>query len=312
MRGPALGGVMPAVVTPFLAGDPAVVDGPALSRLVARAASRGVSGIVACGSTGEAPALSATEHARVVATAVEAAGGLPVFAGVGAPCTEAAAALGAAARQVGASGLLVSAPPYVKPSQAGLRAHVRAVAAAGGLPIILYDVPSRAGVAFADATIAGLAEDGTIAALKDATGDLSRPTRLARLCGPGFAQLSGEDGSALAHRAMGGAGLISVTANLVPALCAALHAAWDAGDADRAAAIRDVLAPLDAALFLETNPVPVKAALGMLNLCAPHPRLPLLRAEATTIAWLAEVLAPVLDAEEAEARLVRGTLRRAA
>ncbi|WP_338663622.1 4-hydroxy-tetrahydrodipicolinate synthase [Pararoseomonas sp. SCSIO 73927] len=298
---PGLRGSIPALVTPFLSGDAGTIDRAALSRLAARATARGAGALVACGSTGEAPALSAVEHAQVVACVAEAAHGLPVVAGVGAPCTEAAVALAVAAEHVGAAALLVSAPPYVRPGQEGLRAHVRAVAAATGLPVVLYDVPSRAGVGFADETIARLHADGLIAAVKDATGDLSRPPRLARLCGPGLVQLSGDDATALAHLAMGGQGCVSVTANVAPALCAALQAAFAARDLAFAAEIRDLLAPLDAALFAETNPVPVKAALGLLGLCAPHPRLPLMRAEPGTAARLSRALAGVMEREEAVA-----------
>ena len=301
---PALRGVLPALVTPFLASDPGEVDLAALSRLVERAACRGVGGLVACGSTGEAPALSAREHAMVVACAAEAAGGLPVVAGVGAPCTEAAAALAVAAEHVGAAALLVSAPPYVKPGQEGLRAHVRAVAAVTGLPVVLYDVPSRAGIAFADETVARLFEDGLVVALKDASGDLSRPPRLTRLCGPELVQLSGDDATAMAHLAMGGQGCISVTANVVPALCSSLQSAFMARDLTFAATLRDLLAPLDAALFTETNPIPVKAALGLLGLCAPNLRLPLTRAEPATVARLRRALETVMTQEEAMLSLV--------
>jgi 4-hydroxy-tetrahydrodipicolinate synthase len=298
---PALRGVIPALVTPFRAGDSAMLDLAALARLAERAAERGAGGLVACGSTGEAPALSAVEHARAVACVAEAAGGLPVVAGVGAPCTEMAVALAIAAEHVGANALLVSAPPYVKQGQVGLRAHVRAVAAATGLPIVLYDVPSRTGVAFADETIARLFEDSHIHALKDASGDLARPTRLARLCGPGLVQLSGDDATALAHLAMGGQGCVSVTANLAPSLCAALQSAFAVRDLSFAATLRDLLAPLDAALFAEANPIPVKAALGDLGLCSPVPRLPLTRAEPTTVDRLKLAMRPVMEMEEATA-----------
>ncbi|TPG41864.1 4-hydroxy-tetrahydrodipicolinate synthase [Roseomonas nepalensis] len=265
---PALGGVLTALVTPFLAGDPGELDLLALSRLTRRAVDRGVSGLIVCGSTGEASALSPTEHARAIVCVAEASGGRPVVAGIGAPCTEVAVALAVAAEHLGATALLVSAPPYVKPGQAGLRAHVRAIAAAAGLPIVLYDVPSRAGVSFTDETIARLFEEGHIQALKDASGNLSRPPRLARLCGAELIQLSGDDATALAHLAMGGQGCVSVTANVAPALCSTLQVAFVTRDLSFAATLRDLLAPLDAALFGETNPIPVKAALGLLGLCS--------------------------------------------
>lgn len=302
----ALSGAIPALVTPFLPGDPGRIDEAALARLAERALGRGAAGLVACGSTGEAPALSPAEHARAIACLAEVAGGhAPVIAGIGAPCTEAAVALAVAAARCGADALLVSAPPYVRPGQAGLAAHLRAVAAAAGLPLILYDVPARAGVGFADETVARLHEEGVIAAIKDATGDLARPPRLARLCGRDLVQLSGEDATALAHRAMGGAGCISVTANLAPALCAALQRAATERDLDRAAEVRDLLAPLDAALFAESNPIPVKAALGLLGLCDPTPRLPLTPAGGETRSRLAAALAAAMPAEEGRASALR-------
>ncbi|MBW6400620.1 4-hydroxy-tetrahydrodipicolinate synthase [Roseomonas sp. HJA6] len=291
-------GSIPALVTPFLRGDPASLDRPALARLALRAAERGSSAVVVCGSTGEGPALSAEEHAEAVAIAVRTLSGrVPVIAGVGAPSTETAVSLAVGAERCGAAALLVSAPPYVRPSQEGLRAHLRAVAAASGLPIVLYDVPARAAVAFSDETIGRLRSEGVIRAIKDASGDLARPARLRQLCGDDFAQLSGDDATALAHRAMGGVGCISVTANLVPALCAAMHAAWDAGDTLRARHVADRLAPLHALLFTETNPVPVKAALGLLGLCDPTPRLPLIPALRETRQRLTDLL-PALAAED--------------
>ncbi|MCO6419699.1 4-hydroxy-tetrahydrodipicolinate synthase [Siccirubricoccus sp. KC 17139] len=296
-----LSGSLPALPTPFLRGDPAALDGPALERLAARALAHGAAGLVVCGSTGEAPALHREEHAEAIRiVAAVARGRAPVIAGIGAPNTEAAVALAVAAERCGASGLLVSAPPYVKPTQEGLRCHVRAVAAATGLPVVLYDVPSRAGVGFADETIARLCAEGMVQALKDATGDLARPARLRRLCGADFPQLSGDDPTQLAHRAMGGVGCISVTAALVPGLCTAQHAAWDVGDLAHATRLRDRLAPLHEALFAETNPIPLKAALGLLGLADPTPRLPLTRATKETLQALSRLL-PGLTAEENEA-----------
>lgn len=298
----ALRGSIPALVTPFGA-ETLEPDLLALAHLADRAVLRGAGGLVVCGTTGEAPAMRPEEQARALHAVVESvAGRVPVIAGIGAPCTEAAVALAEAAGHAGASGLLVSAPPYVRPGQEGLRAHVRAVAARSGLPVMLYDVPSRAGVAFADETVARLWEEGAIAAIKDATGDLARPTRLRRLCGAQFLQFSGDDGTAAAHLAMGGEGCVSVTANLVPALCAALDGAWRAGDLRRFAELRDLLAPLHAALFAETNPVPVKAALHLLSLCSAVPRLPLLKATEPTLALLARTMAEITPQEETRAR----------
>lgn len=295
-----LHGSIPALVTPFAEGDPGSLDRRALARLAIRAVDRASSAIVVCGSTGEAPALSAEEHAEAIRVARHALGTrAPVIAGVGAPTTAVAVGLAVAAERAGASALLVSAPPYVRPPQEGLRAHVRAIAAASGLPIVLYDVPSRAAVAFADETIARLRDEGAIQGLKDATGDLARPARLRSLCGDDFVQLSGDDGSALAHRAVGGRGCISVTANVAPALVAAMHATWDSGDIGRARAIAGRLAPLTDLMFAESNPIPVKAALGLLGLCAPTLRLPLVPARAETVERLGRILARFAAEDEA-------------
>lgn len=305
----SLAGSIPALVTPFLRGDPASLDQAALARLLLRAADRGSAAVVVCGSTGEAPALHAEEQAEAIACAVRTLNGrIPVIAGVGAPSTEAAIGLAIGAERCGAAALLVSAPPYVRPTQEGLRAHIRAVAAATALPIMLYDVPSRTAVAFADDTVGRLRAEGAICAIKDASGDLGRPARLRQLCGNDFAQFSGDDATALAHRAMGGVGCVSVTANLVPTFCAAMHAAWDAGDPARACRLAERLAPLHALLFTETNPIPVKAALGLLGLCDPTPRLPLTPAVQETRRRLTDVL-PALVAED---ELMRPRPRRAA
>jgi 4-hydroxy-tetrahydrodipicolinate synthase len=297
-----LRGSIPALVTPF-DPDSLELDLPALADLADRAVLRGAAALVVCGTTGEAPAMRPEEQTCALHAVIESvAGRVPVIAGVGAPCTESAVALAEAAGHAGAAGLLVSAPPYVRPGQEGLRAHIRAVVSRSGLPVMLYDVPSRAAVAFTDETIARLWEEGAIAAIKDATADLARPTRLRGLCGPELLQFSGDDGTAAAHLAMGGMGCVSVTANVAPALCAALDDAWRAGDLHRFGELRDLLAPLHAALFAETNPVPVKAALHLLGLCAPTPRLPLLKAGEATMALLARTMAEITPEEETRAR----------
>jgi 4-hydroxy-tetrahydrodipicolinate synthase len=290
-----LGGSVCALATPFRDG---AIDADALAGLVRRQIAAGTAGLVACGSTGEAAALSAEEHADVVRRVVAAAGGRAmVIAGATGASTAASCALAAAACRAGAGALLVAPPPYVKPTQEGIFAHVRAVAHAADLSVMLYDVPGRTAVAIADATIGRLFAAGLIAALKDATGDLARPPRLAALCGAGLRQFTGEDGSAVGHRAMGGVGCVSVTANIAPALCAALQRACTRGDAGEVGRLRDLLDPLHRALFVESNPIPLKAALALLGLCDEAPRLPLTRATPSTVERLREVLAGVMEAE---------------
>ncbi len=173
-----IGGSVTALVTPFRNGH---VDGSALAMLCERQVRAGTAALVVCGSTGEATALSLTEQARIVAVAVEAASNrVPVIAGCNAPATEAATLQAVASARNGAAALLCAAPPYCRPTQEGIAAHIRAVAHAADLPVILYDVPGRVGVAVEDETVARLFESGLVMAVKDAAGDLSRPARLPR------------------------------------------------------------------------------------------------------------------------------------
>jgi 4-hydroxy-tetrahydrodipicolinate synthase len=291
-----LTGSIVALATPFRDGR---IDPAALVRLAERQVAHGSAAIVVCGSTGEAAAMTADEAAiavRLVVRAVDAR--VPVIAGCTASGTAQAIELATAVARAGADALLCAAPPYVKPTQDGIAAHIRAVAHAASLPVMLYDVPGRAAVAIADATIAALFARDLIFALKDATADLSRPPRLRALCGPRLLQFSGDDATAGAHRAMGGVGCVSVTANAVPALCAALHRAWDAGDLAGFARLQDQLAPLHDAMFAETNPIPVKAALAQLGLCAAEMRLPLTRAVPATDDRLRALLAELGPAEQ--------------
>lgn len=296
----ALHGSITALATPFRDGR---VDEAALALQVERQVHRGTRGLVVCGSTGEAAMLSLSEHARSVRLVVGvAAGRVPVIAGCTASATDAASALAVASARAGADALLLAAPPYVKPTQAGIIAHTRAVGRAADLPVILYDVPSRTGVAIADATVARLFESGCVTAIKDATGDLARPSLLRGLCGPDLRQFTGEDATAAGYRAMGGDGCISVTANVVPALCAALHRAWEDGDLLRLARLRDLLAPLHAAMFCESNPIPVKAALAHLGLGTDLVRAPLTQPTDATRTAMAEILARVMPAEDQASR----------
>jgi 4-hydroxy-tetrahydrodipicolinate synthase len=295
-----VGGSLTALATPF---SDTQVDWDALSRLSERQIDRGTAALIVCGSTGEAAALTQSEYARAVHVVAEVAHGrVPVIAGCTAPSTGATIALGIEAASAGADALLCAVPPYVKPSQEGIFAHIRAVAHATNVPIVLYDVPSRSGVAISDDTVARLRDAELIVGLKDATADLSRPTRLRARCGDNFMQWSGDDATAPAHRAMGGIGCISVTANVAPALCALLHRAWDNGQQSRFAALRDLLDPLHAALFVESNPIPLKAALANLGLCSSEVRLPLTRATLATGEKLLTVMEPVMQAEEHAAR----------
>jgi 4-hydroxy-tetrahydrodipicolinate synthase len=291
-----LGGSMTALATPFKNGP---IDEPAFVRLCQRQIDRGTTALIVCGSTGEAASLQAEEYPNLIRLAVETSKGrVPVIAGCGGPSTDAAAATAVLAARQGASALLCAPTPYVKPSQEGIIAHMRMLEHVANLPLIVYDVPSRVGVAIRDETVAALSQRGLVIGIKDATADLGRPARLRALCGPDFMQLSGDDATAAAYRAAGGDGCISVTANLTPSLCALLHRSWDEGDLTSFASIRDLLAPLHDALFAESNPVPLKAALASLNLAEAEVRLPLLRAVGATKHRLSDILGRIMSREE--------------
>ncbi len=292
-----------ALPTPYRLGR---VDLAALEAFCERLIDRGITALVPCGTTGEAALLTPDEHERVVATVVAAAAGrVPVIAGAGSNNTRTAVELGRAAERAGASALLCVTPPYLKPTQAGMTVHFRTIHDAVGLPIILYDVPSRTACTLDDVTIRRLAELPRIVGLKDATGDIARVARLRRRLGGRFLLLSGDDASQAPFRLAGGDGCISVTANVAPALCAALHHACDEKmDAD----IRwfeQRLAPLHAALFLETNPIPLKRALSRLGLMGDGLRLPLTPLSTEADRRLERVLRDVLPEEEKEAARAR-------
>jgi 4-hydroxy-tetrahydrodipicolinate synthase len=289
-------GSMTALATPFADG---AIDSSAFVRLCQRQLTRGTTALVVCGSTGEAASLALDEYVTLIRLAVATAKGrVPVIAGCGGPSTDAAATAAALAAKSGASALLCAPTPYVKPSQEGIIAHMRTLAHVSDLPLIIYDVPSRAGVPITDETAFTLFQRGLTVGIKDATADLARPPRLRALCGPDFVQLSGDDATAAAYRAAGGHGCISVTANLTPSLCAALHRAWDDGNLASFADIRDLLAPLHDALFAESNPVPLKAALSIIDLADAEVRLPLLRAIEPTRDRLAGLLRHIIGREE--------------
>lgn len=272
-------GSIVALLTPFKGGK---VDEKAFQSFVEWQVAQGTHGLVPCGTTGESPTLSHEEHNRVVELCIEAAGGkVPVMAGTGSNSTEEAIALTRHARQAGAQAALVVTPYYNKPSQEGLYQHFKAIHDAADLPIFIYNIPGRSVVDMSVATMARLAKLPNIVGVKDATADLSRPSRLLQEVGPDFIQLSGEDATALAFNAQGGVGCISVTANIAPALCSAMQNAWAKGDLKEAFRLRDVLSPLHDSMFVETSPAPVKFAASLLGLATDEVRLPLVPASDT-------------------------------
>jgi 4-hydroxy-tetrahydrodipicolinate synthase len=285
-----LQGYIPAIPTPF--DRDGSIDRSALADFCERQIHEGAAALVACGTTGEAPTLTRGEHDTVVRIAVDvAAGRVPVIAGAGSNSTVHAIELAQDAEAAGADAILSVVPYYNKPTQAGLYAHFRTITEAAGLPMLLYDVPTRSACGLADETIARLAELPRCVGLKDASGDISRPLRLRALVGSQFRLLSGDDATALAFFAQGGDGCISVTSNVAPGLCRALHLAWRQGDIVRAQQLAAASARLTAALFRESNPVPVKYALSRMNLMSPLVRLPLVELQSETKVEIERVLA---------------------
>ena len=288
-------GSIVALVTPFRNRR---IDERAFQDLVAWHVAQGSHGLVPVGTTGESPTLSHAEHERVVELCIEAvARRRPVIAGTGSNATEEAISLTRHAARVGADAALIVTPYYNKPTQEGLYAHYRAIHDATEIPIIIYNIPGRSVVDMSCETMARLAELPRIVGVKDATADIVRPLLTAQLCGPGFCQLSGEDGNALAFLAHGGHGCISVTANVAPRLCASMHEAWRHGRPDEALALQRRLLPLHRALFCETSPAPVKYALARMGKCTEEVRLPLVGLSEAARAKVDAALAAVgLDA----------------
>ncbi|MEK7265823.1 MAG: 4-hydroxy-tetrahydrodipicolinate synthase [Pseudomonadota bacterium] len=283
-----LKGSMTALVTPFRNG---VVDEAAYQLLVERQIKAGTSAVIPAGSTGESATLTHDEHFRVIKLAVEAAAGrVPVIAGAGSNVTARAVEIARFAEKAGADGVLALCGYYNKPTQAGLIAHFTAMHEATNLPIVLYNVPARTVVSLSVETIAILSKLPRIVGVKDATGDLARVALQRVASGPDFIQLSGEDMTAVGFNAMGGAGCISVTANVIPGLCADLQAASLSGDHPKAVSLQDQLAPLNEVLFLETNPAPVKYAMSLMGLCSDELRLPLVTPTDATKARVKAVL----------------------
>lgn len=268
-------GSLPALVTPFADGK---VDFAALEAFVDWQIGEGSDGLVPCGTTGESPTLSHDEHKRVVETTIKvAAGRVPVIAGAGSNNTAEAIDLARFAEKAGAQGLLVVSPYYNKPSQQGLYEHFKAIDAAVGIPIVVYNIPPRSIVDISVDTMKRLYDDcRNIVGVKDATMNLNRPSLERMAIGTDWLMLSGEDGTALAYMAHGGHGCISVTANVAPKLVAAFQAACRAGDFGGALALQDRLMPLHRALFLEPNPGGPKYALSKLGRMKNELRLPMI------------------------------------
>ena len=269
-----LKGSLVSLVTPF--DDHNRVDYAALKRLIDFHVAEGSDGLVVAGTTGESATLATDEHIELIARAVEIADGrLPIIAGTGSNSTAQTVELSVAVRDTGIFGYLLVVPYYNKPVQEGMFRHFSAVADAVDKPVMLYNVPGRTASDLLPETVARLAKHENIRAIKEATGNIDRLRDIQALVPADFGLFSGDDFTVLPFIEQGGHGVVTVSGNVVPAQMAELCRLASAGDIDAAKAIDDRLQPLNTALFLESNPIPVKWAVSQMGLISPHIRLPL-------------------------------------
>ena len=281
-------GTFTALVTPFRNGE---VDVEALEGMVEFQIQHGVSGLVPCGTTGETPAMSEAEDRVVVGTVVRIANGrVPIIAGTGSNSTDMAIKYTKMAQEVGADGSLQVAPYYNKPTQEGLYRHFAAIAESTELPLVLYNIPGRTGVTISAETMARIAEIPNIVGVKDSTLSMNMISDVIRLCGEEFDVLSGDDPMTLPLVALGGRGVISVASNVAPGAVSDMVRAVLEGDWERGRELHYELLPLFRALFVETNPIPVKTAASLLGLCSDEMRLPLVPMEGENLRALQETL----------------------
>lgn len=267
-------GAIVAIVTPFKNNT---VDEEKLRELIEFQIDNGISGIVPCGTTGESPTLDNEEHIRVIEICVETANKrVPIIAGTGSNSTAEAITLTRHAAETGADGALIVTPYYNKPTQKGLYRHFKAIADNCDLPIILYNIEGRTARNIETETVARLAKDcPNIIGVKEASGSLEQAQAVRNACGKDFIILSGDDALTLPMMELGGVGVISVVANIVPSDVAEMVNAFYSGDQKKAREIDAKLAPLVKSMFIETNPIPVKTAMGLLEMCSAELRLPL-------------------------------------
>ncbi len=266
-------GAIVAIVTPFRNGQ---VDEEKYRELIEFQIENGTDGIVPCGTTGESSTLSHEEHDRVIAIAIDAAKKrVPVIAGTGSNSTDEALRLTRHAHEAGADGALMVCPYYNRPTQEGLYQHYKLIAEKVPIPIIPYNIPGRTGVNMLPETVARLSKISNIVGIKEASGSIKQMQDVISLCGGDFDVLSGDDFFTLPLLLIGGKGVISVISNIAPADMANMIDAFEAGDIARARQLHDKMVPMIDALFIETNPVPVKAALSMMGKIDYDVRLPL-------------------------------------
>lgn len=282
-------GSIVAIVTPFKNGK---FDEKAFSDLIDWHISKGTNAIVPCGTTGESATLDYEEHYRVIEVAVKVVNKrIPVIAGTGANSTDETIMITRKAKVLGADAALLVAPYYNKPTQEGLYRHYKTVAEAVDIPIVLYNVPGRTAVNILPSTVARLAEVKNIVAIKEATGDMKQVSELIRLCGDRITVLSGDDFTTLPLLALGGKGVISVTANIAPHEVSEMCRLWEEGNIEEARRLHYRLEPLNSAMFIETNPIPVKTALAMMGKIREEFRLPLCEMSAANKEKLRKTLA---------------------
>ncbi len=282
-------GSIVAIVTPFKDGR---VDEAKLRDLIEFQIKNGTSGIVPCGTTGESATLSFAEHERVIEITVEQARKrVPVIAGTGSNSTEEAIMLTRHAAKLGADGSLQVSPYYNRPTQNGLYAHFRAISESIDIPIILYNIASRTGVNIEPETMARLSADcKNIVGVKEASGNLEQMSRIKALCGDKFALISGDDSLTLPVLSIGGIGIISVVANIAPKDVADLVGEFEKGNIEKARLMHYKLLPLIKAMFIETNPIPVKTAMGLMKMCSADLRLPMCSLSAENLEKLRKAL----------------------
>ena len=282
-------GAFTAIVTPFKNGQ---VDEKAFKNLIRFGMDGGVNGFVPCGTTGESPTLSHEEHNRVVEMTVkEVSGQVKVIAGTGSNSTAEAISLTRHAKQVGVDAALLVSPYYNKPTQEGLYNHFKAIAEAVDIPLVLYNIQCRTGVNIENSTMEKLSRIPNIVGVKEASGSILQMSEVIRLCGSDFDVLSGDDQMTFPLMALGGKGVISVVTNIIPDRMSDLVKSMLAGDVDKARTIHFEIYELCQTMFVETNPIPIKAALSLMGKIEPEFRLPLCMPSAANLEKIRTTLA---------------------
>jgi len=287
-------GVLPAIITPFKRNPAMGLDIPGLERNISFLTSRGIHGIVPCGSTGESATLTFEEHEKVISVTIDKVNGkIPVLAGTGSNNTAEAVRLTKAAKDTGADGVLVISPYYNKPNRAGLVKHYTKLADLD-IPVVIYNVPGRTGQNLEPDLIAELAQHPNIVGVKEASGNISQISRIIEETqDEDFSVISGDDNITLPILALGGAGVISVAANVDPARMVAMYEAMKHGDYQKALVLHYAMAPLLRSMFIDTNPIPVKKAVELIGLTGGPVRLPLAELDATKTGQLKKVIATI-------------------